>query len=190
MKKKSLALLAAVVLIVGVVAGTTLAWLIDSTTPVTNTFTTSDVEIGLTESENLDLQMVPGKPIAKDPKVTVTANSEKCYVFVKIDKSANYDTYLNNYTLADGWLTDSSLPSNVVYRVVDKNADAAQSFYVLAGSTANPNGEVTVRGSVTKTQMEAAESANPTLTFTAYAVQFDYLDPASVQNAWKLASGN
>ncbi len=182
MKKKSLALLLAVVLVVGVAAGTTLAWLIDSTGSVVNTFTTSDVDIDLTETENLDLQMVPGKTITKDPKVTVTANSEKCYVFVKIEKSANYDTYLNDYTLADGWMTDASLPANVVYRVVDKNT-ANQDFYILKDN------QVTVKTTVTKADMQAANANKPTLTFTAYAVQHDHLNPATVANAWALASG-
>lgn len=183
MKKKSIALLASLVLVVGIAAGGTLAWLIDDTTPVVNTFTTSDVDIDLTETPNLDLQMVPGKTIMKDPKVTVKANSEKCYVFVKIDKSANYDTYMDAYTLAEGWETDLSLPENVVYRVVDKSA-SNQDFYILKDN------QVTVKGSVTRDDMAAAQSSQPTLTFTAYAVQFDHLDEATVANAWSLASAN
>lgn len=183
MKKKSIALLASLVLVVGIAAGGTLAWLIDNTDPVVNTFSTSDVDIDLTETPDLDLQMVPGKTITKDPKVTVKANSEKCYVFVKIDKGGNYDTYMNDYILAEGWQTNSDLPENVVYRVVDKSA-SNQDFAILKDN------QVTVKGSVTRDDMAAAQSSKPTLTFTAYAVQFDYLNPATVQNAWTLASDN
>lgn len=181
MKKKSIALLASLVLVVGIAAGGTLAWLIDDTTPVVNTFTTSDVDIDLKETAS-DFQMVPGKTITKDPKVTVKAGSEKCYVFVQIDKSANYDTYMNAYTLAEGWKTDPSLPANVVYRVVDESA-SDQVFDVLKDN------QVTVKGSVTREDMAKAQSSQPTLTFTAYAVQFDYLNPATVANAWDLANG-
>ena len=47
MKKKSLALLLAIaIVVVGVVAGT-VAWLTDKTPSVTNTFTTSDINIEL-----------------------------------------------------------------------------------------------------------------------------------------------
>lgn len=183
MKKKSIALLASLVLVVGIAAGGTLAWLIDDTDPVVNTFSTSDVDIDLNETPNLDLQMVPGKPIMKDPKVTVKAGSEKCYVFVKIDKSDNYGTYMNDYTLAEGWETNSDLPGNVVYRVVDES-DSNQEFDVLKDN------QVTVKDTVTREDMAAAETSQPTLTFTAYAVQFDYLNPATVQNAWTLASDN
>lgn len=168
MKKKTIALLVAVTMIVGIAVGGTLAWLKDSTGPVVNTFTTSDVNIDLTESDNLDLVMVPGKTLTKDPKVTVLANSEKSYVFVQIEKSANYDTYLSDYTVATGWtLVDGT--TDVYYRVADKAA-TNQEFAVLN------NNQVTVKGSVTKTEMEALTAANyPTLTFTAYAIQFDYL---------------
>lgn len=182
MKKKSIALLASLVLVVGIAAGGTLAWLIDNTKPVVNTFTTSDVEIALDETAS-DFQMVPGKTIKKDPKVTVKAGSEECYVFVKIDKSDNYDTYMDGYTLADGWKTDPSLSGNVVYRVVDKS-DSNQEFPILEGN------QVTVKDTVTREDMAKAQSSQPTLTFTAYAVQFDYLSPATVANAWTLASDN
>ena len=88
MKKKSLALLLAIaIVVVGVVAGT-LAWLTDKTAPVTNTFTTSDIDIDLTETE-AEYKMIPGWSIDKDPTVTVKAGSEACYLFVKLVKSDN-----------------------------------------------------------------------------------------------------
>ena len=50
MKKKSLALLLAIaIVVVGAVAGT-VAWLTDRTAAVENTFTTSDITIELTET--------------------------------------------------------------------------------------------------------------------------------------------
>ena len=60
MKKKSLALLLAIaIVVVGVVAGT-VAWLTDKTPSVTNTFTTSDINIELKETKN-HFQMIPGE---------------------------------------------------------------------------------------------------------------------------------
>ena len=82
--------------------GGTVAWLTDKTNPITNTFTTSNIDIDLTESENLDLKMVPGNTITKDPKVTVNAGSEACWLFVKVVKSDNFDGFMT-YEMADDW---------------------------------------------------------------------------------------
>ena len=161
MKKRSVALLLAIaIVVVGVVAGT-LAWLTDKTAPVTNTFTTSDINIELTETER-DYKMIPGYTIAKDPNVTVKANSEACYLFVKFEKSTNFDDYMT-YEVADGWtkLTDAD---GVYYRKVSAT-EIDQGFEVLKDN------QVTVKSEVTKDMMEAAEGTAPTLTFTAYASQ-------------------
>lgn len=86
MKKRTLALLCAVTMVIGIAVGGSLAWLVSKPDSVTNTFTTSDVDITLTEpaGENAEVkyhfQMVPGKTITKDPKVTVTAGSLDSYI--------------------------------------------------------------------------------------------------------------
>ena len=107
MKKRTLALLCAVTMVIGIAVGGSLAWLVSKPDSVTNTFTTSDVDITLTEPEgeknDYEFQMVPGKPITKDPKVTVTAGSLDSYIFVEITKSGNYDDVLDDYTVATDW---------------------------------------------------------------------------------------
>lgn len=164
MKKKSLALLLAIaIVVVGVVAGT-VAWLTDKTPSVTNTFTTSDINIELKETKN-NFQMIPGWNIEKDPKVTVKAGSEACYLFVKLEKSDNFDTFMT-YEMAEGW---TALPdvSGVYYREVAAAA-ADTTFEVLQGN------QVTVKGAVTKAQMNAlTQDTYPTLTVTAYASQLN-----------------
>ena len=169
MKKKSLALVLALAMIVVCVVGGTLAWLIDKTDPVTNTFTTSDVDITLTETTT-NYQMIPGYTIAKDPKVTVLADSEKCYLFVKVAESDNFDTFMT-YEMAAGWTQGdgTNIPSNVYYRVVD-TADMGTAYSVLA------NDKVTVKDTVTKADMDGLKAnvaTQPTLTFTAYACQYN-----------------
>ena len=162
MKKKSLALLLAIALVVvGVVAGT-VAWLTDKTPSVTNTFTTSDINIELKETKN-NFQMIPGWNIEKDPKVTVKAGSEACYLFVKLEKSADFDTFMT-YEMAEGW---TALPGNdgVFYREVAA-ATADTTYEVLRDN------QVTVKDEVTKAQMNALTADTyPTLTVTAYASQ-------------------
>ena len=173
MKKKTFVLLLALVLIAGAAVGGTLAWLTDTTDAVQNTFTTSNIEIELDESDNLDLKMIPGWTITKDPKVTVIAGSEKCYLFVKIEKSSNFDNFMT-YTVAADWTplndtnNDGVADDGVYYRVVNAS-DADQEFAVLKDN------QVSVLGTVTKADMEALKAANatlPTLTFTAYASQY------------------
>ncbi len=162
MKKKSLALLLAIALVVvGAVAGT-VAWLTDKTPSVTNTFTTSDINIELKETKN-HFQMIPGWDIEKDPKVTVKADSEACYLFVKLEKSADFDTFMT-YEMAEGW---TALPGNdgVFYREVAA-ATADTTYEVLRDN------QVTVKDEVTKAQMNALTADTyPTLTVTAYASQ-------------------
>lgn len=176
-RNRRIAMTVALVLVVALASiGGTIAWLTDSTTPVTNTFTASDIDITLTETGATNnaksFKMVPGYTIDKDPTVTVTAGSEKCYVFVKIDKSTTLDNYIT-YTVNSEWTQlqkDSSNNdvSGVYYRVVESSA-TAQSFSVLT------NNQVTVKDTVTKAAMEALDATDavqPTLTFTAYASQY------------------
>lgn len=161
--RKPIALLLALTMILGVAIGGTLAWLTDSTDAVTNTFTTSDINITLTESENLDLQMVPGHTITKDPKVTVEGGSEAAWLFVKVEESDNFGDFMT-YDIADGW---TELQAGVYYREVDASAND-QEFEVIEGNT------VTVLGTVTKGMMEDiidGTEDEPTLVFTAYAIQ-------------------
>ena len=101
MKKRTLALLVALVLVVGCIIGGTLAWLTAKTDAVVNTFTTSDIDVTLTETEE-EYKMVPGYTIHKDPNTTVVKGSEECYLFVKVEKSANFDSFMT-YEMADGW---------------------------------------------------------------------------------------
>lgn len=172
MKKKTLALVLALTLLVAGVVGGTLAWLTDQTAEVKNTFTVGDINIGLTETTT-DYKMVPGNAIAKDPTVTVQANSEACWLFVKVTESENLDTFIT-YAIAEGW---AALPGvdGVYYREVPASA-ADQTFSVLAGDA------VTVKSDVTRTMLETAKTDAPTLTFQAYAVQKDNV--ASASDAW------
>ena len=172
MKKALFIMLSAALIVCATVAGT-LAWLTDKTEPVVNTFTVGDINITLTESENLDLKMVPGKDISKDPKVTVKEGSEACWLFVKVEKSVNFDSFMT-FEMADGWIALSG-HAGVYYRNVDAtNADTG--FDVLKDN------KVMVLETVTKTELEGAKTNAPTLTFTAYAVQKDGINDATT--AW------
>lgn len=179
MKKKATIAVVALALVLCFAIGGTLAWLVDKSDAVVNTFTYGDINIDLSETTGNEYKMIPGNDITKDPKVTVEKDSEACWLFVKIEKSANYADYLADYTIADGWTALDGV-DGVYYREV--NADTAKtgtSYQVLKGD------KVTVLDSVEKSDMEAIKDGTvdePTLTFTAYAVQKDGFDTAAL--AW------
>lgn len=160
--------------------GGTVAWLTAETDTITNTFTAGDINITLTETTGFSYKMVPGSTITKDPKVTVKADSEDCYLFVKIEESTNakfsdFMTYEIDNTV---WSPLTGV-SGVYYRTV-LAANTVKAFDVLKGN------KVTVKEGVTKAQLNAlTKETYPTLTFTAYAVQKANVD--TVEAAWNLA---
>lgn len=205
MKSKMVAMILAMcMMVVGLVSGT-LAWLTDSTENVQNTFTTSGIDIDLTETFNTDSdddkvndkwvgKMVPGYTLDKDPVVTVKANSEKCYLFVKVSKSESFDDYIAYtpfYNEVDSsgnkvWikLTDTTTDGDVYYRVVEAvGASDKKEFHLLKAGTFTDGGEtysytndqVLVKLSVTNDMMKTLKDSNKdlTITFTAYASQFN-----------------
>jgi len=137
--------------------------LTDNTQTVTNTFTTSDIEVTLAESTGDTYKMIPGYDISKDPKVTVETGSEKCYLFVELKESANFDSYLE-YEMATGWEALSGV-ADVYVRIIE-TTEMGTAISVLADD------KVTVKGSVTKQMMEEAETTKPTLSVIAYASQY------------------
>ena len=70
----------ALMLVVCIVSiGGTIAWLTDTTEPVTNTFSSSGIDVSLVETtpsadDRTKIQIVPGVDISKDPKVSAEAD--------------------------------------------------------------------------------------------------------------------
>lgn len=215
---KRIALVVAITLLLGCAIGGTLAWLTDSTETVTNTFTSSDVDIELKEhtydptSNSLtstetnkgvdNYKMVPGITLPKDPKVTVMAGSEDCYVFVEVTPSNNYSTYFDAYVIDSAyWTPLGNTYPNVYYKeVTGLTAEGATNLELPILT----NNAVVVKGSIGKTEMalidgkdadgnaDNDELANrPTLTFKAYAIQKNHLKDGNnavttAEGAWKL----
>lgn len=197
LKRPAVAALAAALCALAVV-GVVFAWLVAQTDPVVNTFTYGDVNINLTETDTgLDgddnkntnqYVMLPGQTIAKDPKLTVEKNSVESWLFVKLEKSSNFDSFLE-YTVADGWAqlkdAEGKEVEGVYCREVSKS-EADQEFTVIKDD------KVTVKDTVTKAQLNALDSnpestTYPKLTVTGYAVQKAGFETAAA--AWKVATG-
>ena len=203
MKKKAIVAVVALVLVLCCAMGGTLAWLVDSTTEVKNTFTYGDINISLWEhelnedgltlsddvftgAEQTGFKMIPGNKIEKDPTVTVKADSEASWLFVKIVESDKFDDFMT-YGVARGWtqLTvdaeGNAITDLIYYREVAATT-ADTDFAVLA------NDSVSVRDTVTKDMLKDGVFVAPTLSFTAYAVQRDANITTAAQ-AWNIAMG-
>lgn len=193
---KTVSALLAVVLVLVCAIGGTVAWLITQTDPVTNTFTYGDINIDLDESGMTpdpeddgyvnEYEMIPGSDIVKDPTITVKAGSEDCYLFVKLEKSENFDTFMT-YEMAEGWTAlddgDGDPNTMVYYREVSAT-DVDVEYGVILEDKVHVKEEVT-KEQLNELDAEGAENY-PTLTVTAYAVQKDNI--ATAGEAWALAS--
>lgn len=176
----------AVTLLIGCAIGGTVAWLTAKTDPVVNTFTYGDINITLAETTGTNYKIIPGVNIEKDPKVTVKKDSEACWLFVKVEEAGTFVANKVTYSIADGWTKGdgTKIPANVYYREVNA-VTTDTSFYILAGDTTYRNGVVKVSENLTKTEVNSI-TTQPTLTFTAYAVQKDGIDTAA--DAWAKVS--
>lgn len=170
----------ALVLVIGCAVGGTVAWLVSSTDPVVNTFTYGDINITLEETTGTSYKIIPGVDIEKDPKVTVKANSEACWLFVKVEETGTFVANKVTYSIADGWTKGdgTKIPANVYYRVVDAVTDDTD-FAVLKDN------KIYVSEELSKSDIQSI-SAQPKLTFTAYAVQKDGI--ADADTAWTKAN--
>ena len=201
---KIIPLLLALALLVCCGIGGTVAWLMDSTEAVTNTFTIGDINLTLVESpynaannsygnpvqstrENPltnSYPLIPGNSYKKDPKVTVLANSEDCYLFVRMEKIGNPDNYLDFTFNDDGWYTYNG-EEGVYYREVSKSA-SDQSWDLLkkidGDFTIKVSDKIVKAGTASGDYIDMPAN-NPEIKFTAYAVQKANL---SLKKAWEL----
>lgn len=196
MKKTSKALLlsfCAVLLVTATVLGT-MAYL-TSQDQVVNTFTVGHVDITLDEKDvddstpNADrdranaYKLMPGHQYEKDPVVHVDANSEDCYLFVKVANeiaAIEADTTVADQMAAKGWVAVDGAAGVYVY-TTDKTNPA-----VVAKGTNVPVFETfTIAGTVDNTTLAAY--ANKTITVTAYAVQADGFANKTAFEIWTAA---
>lgn len=174
---KAFAAVLAMVLVLGCALGGTVAWLVAKSDPVVNTFTYGDININLEETTGSSYKIIPGVDIAKDPKVTVEADSEACWLFVKVEEVGTFVADKVTYSVADGWTALTGQPG-VYYREVGA-VTADTDFYVLKDNV------VKVSDTLTKEDIKDIPTG-PTLTFTAYAVQKDGI--ADAATAWSKIS--
>lgn len=200
MKKTSKALLlslCAVLLVTASVLGT-MAYL-TSQDQVVNTFTVGNVAITLDEKDvdnstpgenDRDkanaYKLMPGHNYEKDPIVHVDANSEDCYLFVKVvNKIANIEaekTVAQQMT-EKGWVAVDAANGIYVY-TTDKTNPAV----VTKGSNITVFENFTIAGNVDNTTL--ATYAGKTITVNAYAIQADGFAGKTASEIWAAAGFN
>ena len=188
-RKVLLVAMAALLLVVMSVGGT-LAWLMDTTNEVTNTFKPTNIDVTLDETkpENKTALVIPGVDIAKDPKVTaVSTEGVAYYIFIEItDNLSNLtDTdggKMLSYEIASGW------------NPLGTNTYGAAVYYYLNSSSGDKitldilkDNVVKVSSELTDEQMASLETMG-TLSFKAYVIQSAAM--ADAATAYATASGN
>ena len=183
--KKVLLLALCAILLVGATIAGTVAYLTSQKT-VTNTFTVGKVSLTLTEdkinvqtgekltgseagtTDNLqNIELVPGREIEKNPVITVSNDSEECYLFVKIENGLTSAGTING--MEDWVLVDTTLNTDTVkYYRYETTADAGDEIDVFTSFTCN----------ATITEYDAALDG-ATIVITAYAIQAENLNPDS-----------
>lgn len=171
MKKRTLALILALVLVFGAAVGGTIAYL-TSNDSVTNTFTVGKVEITLDEAkvdeygvavtpatrvEANTYKLIPGHTYIKDPTIHVATGSEDCWLFAKINNGLDTAATL---TMAQGWTEIDT--TNHVW---------AYNTKVSAGADVTVFTQFTFSKDITATQLTGYNGK--TIVVTACAVQAD-----------------
>lgn len=196
LNKKIIAMLSVFIMLALVVIGSsvsgTVAWLVSKPESTVSTFTLGDINITLKESDfgSQPIKIIPGIDIKKDPKVTVMANSEACWLFVKVEESHWPDFKEKNgtrkvsYSVNNGWNVLKNTPGVYFREVSAEDAQKGIDYTVLAGSENCPSGVIKVSQELTKEEINSIISSGnqPLLTFTAYAVQRAGIDTADA--AW------
>ena len=207
MKKRTLALILALVLVFGAAVGGTIAYL-TSTDTVTNTFTVGKVEITLDEAkvdeygkavtpaervETNNYKLIPGHNYTKDPTVTVLKGSESSYIKMTVTFSeaaaldaifapngADMTSIFNGYN-SSNWIykgnTEDTAANTRTYEFWYKETVAAPTADVALDALFD---SITVPSSITKEQLATIEGM--TITVNAYAMQADGF--ASAEAAW------
>ena len=188
--KKVLLLALCAVLLVGATIAGTVAYLTSTTTEVKNTFTAGNVKITLDEApvdangKKLDgvrvtansYKLLPGHEYDKDPTIHVDANSEDCWLFVKVENSIagiEAEETIAKQLADNGWTSVSGATNVYAY---SKAASAGDNIEVFKSFK--------IKGDITNDVLAAY--AGKTIEVTGYAVQKDGF--ASATDAWAKAS--
>lgn len=208
--KKNRTILAAVVLLLVLVVGGTIAYFTD-TDEKTNVFTIGNVDITLTEplwdltdTNNNNIpdaaeDMLPGESVAKNPIINNVSTKTPAYVFVKVQvpcTTAATPEEIFTYTVNSGWTeltVSNSLPvtctsggtaTHVYY--YGSNGTLTTLAKAADGSTPTPTStavfnSVTLRSTLTGNE---GLTGNKEIVVTGYGIQTEGLSSTTPADVW------
>lgn len=202
-KTKVLLTLACAVLLVAASVMGTMAYLTSKDT-VTNTFTVGNVKITMDETDvddstpNADrdransYKLLPGHTYTKDPIIHVDANSEDCYLFVKVENEItaieDSSSTVASQMAAKGWkLVDGQ---ENVYVYIGTAEGASAPLAVSASEDITVFEKIVISGNVSNDEnatIKLSNYADKTITVTAYAVQKDGFEGKTAAEIWSNA---
>ena len=198
--RRALLLVASAVLLVCVSVGATLAYLTSETEVVTNTFTVGNVNITLdeTNTDGKDKNGAANTADTKDPQVHVDANSEDCYIFVKVENAIAHlqPAYGDGKTIAEqmtakGWVEVENVTNVWCYYGLTEGQVNSKPAIVTAGSTVKVFDTFSIIGDAHNNTDGGDPKFNladvkktDTIDITAYAIQADGLETYTAAQLW------
>ena len=180
-KKKIVSIALAAALAATAIVGSSLAYFTD-TEEKTNTFTVGNVDITLTEPNwgaNISKDLIPGKTIPKDPTITVEADSETAYTFMKVEVSEDFANLMKAYATATGktnpkdvvaaWFTTETSPKIMEMNLEERYVILGVLSPKAAGESVTYFDEVKIPAEVTQEMIKADGTYE--IKVTAYAIQ-------------------
>ncbi len=173
--KRTLTMILAMVVVAAISIAGTLAYLKSETQAVKNTFTVGKVEITLDEAkvdeygdeesnesrvyEN-EYKLIPGHEYTKDPTIHVDAESEDCYLAVKIENGLGNDAEI---AMAEGW----------------SQLEEGSDIWVYADAVSAEDDVVVFSTFTFAEDADPADYEDAAINIIAYAVQEDGFDSAA-----------
>ena len=199
--KKSIALLLALMLLVGCIAGGTVAWLMTKTDPVVNTFVAGEIgELTLIETDTdpneegmqHEYLVIPGAPITKDPVVNYIptgTNDVAVYVFVEVG-AAYWDSTANRFSIGEP-PHDMYFDVDTAWEKITVNNKTVFVIKLAAGASLTnqkiiKDNKIFVDQGITIENIDEVVSYADGLTFKVYAIQQAGFN--TVQDAWNAVS--
>ena len=181
--KKAVITAVAVTLALCLAVGGTLAYLVATSGPVTNTFTVGDINITLAETTGANYKIIPGGTEAKDPVVTVEKGSEKCWVYVSVENNLilNETTVVTPNIQTADWNVVVTKGNKVLYRYKEV-VDAASANVPLSVFT-----QVAYADTILKDNIDAL--SGKTIVLNAFAHQSANIEQSVADAAAKTQFG-
>ena len=213
--KKILTMMGVIALTAAIAIGGTFAYLTKQAT-VTNTFTVGNVTITMDEAKvktdgtyatdvnnrgvTNDYHLLPGHYYIKDPTVHVADKSENCYLFVKVtnnlsDVIASDSTKgiqnIDEQMKSKNWEPLTGIAEEGVYYYYGDNADkaiksVAENTNVQVFGYFQLKDDAVVEGLETERDTDG-KPINNIIAVTAYAIQVDGFENASIADIWNAA---